>query len=298
MNTHYVLIDFENVQLASLELLTAEYFKVVVFVGASQNRVPFEVAAALQEFGVRAKYVKVSAKGPNALDFHIAYYLGRLAAAEPTAHFHVISKDTGFDPLVEHLRSQQISVRRVASIAGTLPVEAPAKPVAQSTMSGIPQMILGLGVTLPQPAVIPTSSTAIALPARAAIQSATKPVCLRSVNAVTRPAVIVAVQPTVNVTSKPMKAKSFKEQLAVIVARLRKVPSNRPRTIEALCHSIKSWLGQQVSEAEVAKLVQSLKSQKYLRVTDAKKLEYEFAQRSVASTSGLTQKVKTTLPST
>jgi len=40
MRTNYVLIDFESVQTTSLELLTKEHFKVIVFVGANQGKLP------------------------------------------------------------------------------------------------------------------------------------------------------------------------------------------------------------------------------------------------------------------
>ena len=66
MRTNYVLIDFENVQPESLEQLTNDHFKVIVFVGASQVKLPFEVAASLQELGSRAEYVKISGNGSNA----------------------------------------------------------------------------------------------------------------------------------------------------------------------------------------------------------------------------------------
>ena len=48
MATNYVLIDFENVQPNNLEILSNHPFKVFVFVGASQAKIPFELAAALQ----------------------------------------------------------------------------------------------------------------------------------------------------------------------------------------------------------------------------------------------------------
>jgi hypothetical protein len=102
-----VLIDFENIQPSSLEALTHDHFRVLVFVGANQTRVPFEIAAAIQRMGESAEYIKISGNGPNALDFHIAYYIGKLASQEPGAYFHIISKDTGFDPLVQHLEREE-----------------------------------------------------------------------------------------------------------------------------------------------------------------------------------------------
>src|SRR5688572_26527427 len=117
MRTNVVLIDFESVQPDSLAPLGEDHFKVLVFVGSSQSKLPFEVAASLQQLGERAEYIKISGNGPNALDFHIAYYLGQLAAADSTAYFHIISKDTGFDPLIQHLKSKGVFAGRVKSIA-------------------------------------------------------------------------------------------------------------------------------------------------------------------------------------
>ena len=96
----------------SLAVLEEEHFRVIVFVGAGQAKVPFEVAAALQRMGGKAEYVKISGNGRNALDFHIAFYIGQLAAQDPAAYFHVISKDGGFDPLVQHLKSKKIFCSR------------------------------------------------------------------------------------------------------------------------------------------------------------------------------------------
>lgn len=108
MKTNYVLIDYENVQPEAMTALNEEHFKVIVFVGANQTKVSFEVASALQQMGTRAEYVRISGNGSNALDFHIAFYIGQLAAQEPEAYFHIVSKDTGFDPLIQHLKARKI----------------------------------------------------------------------------------------------------------------------------------------------------------------------------------------------
>jgi hypothetical protein len=106
LRTNFVLIDFESVRPEALDPLAQEHFKVIVFVGANQAKVPFEVASALQRMGSKAEYVKITGNGPNALDFHIAYYIGQLAASEPTAYFHIISKDQQF-PLSEKVLTYQ-----------------------------------------------------------------------------------------------------------------------------------------------------------------------------------------------
>lgn len=116
MRTNIVLIDFESVQPASLGALAADHFKLKVFVGATQNKLPFDLVTAMQRMGERAEYVKIAGVGPNALDFHIAYYIGRISCDEPEAFFHIISKDTGFDPLVQHLKDQRIFCGRWPSL--------------------------------------------------------------------------------------------------------------------------------------------------------------------------------------
>jgi hypothetical protein len=108
LRPNIVLIDLESVQPASLGLLAPDYFRVKVFVGATQSKLSFEMAAAMQQMGERAEYIKIAGVGKNALDFHIAYYIGRTAAQQPETFFHIISKDTGFDPLIQHLKEQKI----------------------------------------------------------------------------------------------------------------------------------------------------------------------------------------------
>jgi hypothetical protein len=116
VRSNVVLIDFENVQPASLKALEQEHYRVVVFVGATQAKLPFEIVSAIQRMGDRAEYVRISGIGPNALDFHIAFYIGQYAAQDPTAFFHIISKDAGFDPLILHLKTKHIYSARSESV--------------------------------------------------------------------------------------------------------------------------------------------------------------------------------------
>ena len=96
MRTNFVLIDSENVKPEYIEKLNHEHFRVVVFVGAHLTRLDFPTVKAVQALGVNGSYVQISSHGPSALDFHIAYYIGKLSAEHPNAYFHIISKDKGF----------------------------------------------------------------------------------------------------------------------------------------------------------------------------------------------------------
>ena len=131
MKTNYVLIDFENVQPKNLELLKGHGFKVIVFVGSKQVKISFDLAFAMQSLGADADYVKIEGNGPNALDFHIAFYIGNISAKDPDCYFHIISKDTGFDPLIKHLKTRRIYAQREKDIS-----EIPLLKISNSKSMG------------------------------------------------------------------------------------------------------------------------------------------------------------------
>jgi hypothetical protein len=159
VKTNYVLIDYENVQPAALAVLDQEHFRIIIFVGAGQAKIAFEIAAALQQLGPRGEYVKISGNGSNALDFHIAFYIGQLAAHDPDAYFHIISKDTGFDPLISHLKSKKILACRsrdvtdipiVKAATATSPAEQLAVIITNLQQRGTakPRTVKTLGSTI------------------------------------------------------------------------------------------------------------------------------------------------------
>lgn len=117
MRTNYVLIDYENVQPKDVALLNGHPFKVLVFVGANQTKVPIDLVKTLQPLGGNVDYIAVSGSGRNALDFHIAFYLGDLVNKDPESSYHLISKDTGFDPLLKHLKSRGIRAHRCRGLS-------------------------------------------------------------------------------------------------------------------------------------------------------------------------------------
>lgn len=100
-----------------LALLKGGEFKVMIFVGATQAKLPTEFAIAAQSLGPSAEYVQIEGSGRNSLDFHIAYYIGSTSVVATSRESFVISKDTGFDPLLRHLKAKGISCRRLASIS-------------------------------------------------------------------------------------------------------------------------------------------------------------------------------------
>lgn len=150
MSTNYVLIDFENVQPSNLEILKQHPFKVLVFVGANQAKIPFDLATAMQTLGNAAQYIKITGTGKNALDFHIAYYMGELMAKDPSAHIHIITRDTGFDTLIKHLKSRGIKIQRERDLA-EIPVVRMSRATSSDDMvSAIVKNLAGRGQSRPR----------------------------------------------------------------------------------------------------------------------------------------------------
>jgi PIN domain-containing protein len=126
------LIDFENVRTIDLSPL-APGARVLIFVGRSQNSIPFSLATTAQRLGSNLEWVKIEGDGKNNLDFHIAFHLGRLATEHPDARFFIVSKDKGFDALIRHVQARQIRCQRIDSVsiqsrasAALTPIAAPA----------------------------------------------------------------------------------------------------------------------------------------------------------------------------
>lgn len=117
MKTQVILVDWENVQPELLPALNLEGTRVLVFIGPQQTKLPFAMVQAVQMLGTRAQYVQVSKQGNDALDMHIAFYIGKLSAELPDAYFHIIAKDRDYDPLVAHLKAMKIGSAKWPDLA-------------------------------------------------------------------------------------------------------------------------------------------------------------------------------------
>jgi PIN domain len=256
MKINYILIDYENVQPKNLALLAAEHFRVVVFVGQAQQSVPIGLATALQSFGKRAGYVRISGNGPNALDFHIAYYIGRLVSQDKTAYLHIISKDTGFDPLIAHLRERGIEIRRWPGLenipilrAQTL-AASPGSPLARSDAPG-------------------AAASPVALNAASASQATTS---IRAVASAATPRSATPIPPAPMPAAMPPAAAAPATPTDTVIAHLRKMAKNLPGNEKALRAAVGSWL-QKHDGGVRERVMQELRSRKVVRI-DASGIHY------------------------
>ena len=135
----YIFIDFENLSLQTIPD-HADIQKVFLFAGEKQNKVSLDIAESMQKLGPKAEVIRMKGAGKNALDFHIAYYLGKVSHADPKGIFKIVSKDKGFDPLVEHLVSKGIRCSRVENLSA----KAPDRKGLEEMISGFAEHVRGL----------------------------------------------------------------------------------------------------------------------------------------------------------
>ena len=100
----YAFIDYENIH--SLDNLNLHlYERIFLFLGANQPTVQLS-----EKFNDELNFTLITIKNiaKNNLDFHIAYYLGKMdMQTDKNIEFCVISKDNGYSGICEFIQNQR-----------------------------------------------------------------------------------------------------------------------------------------------------------------------------------------------
>lgn len=115
MSSTLIIVDFENVQNIS-DLSNFEDVDIKIIVGNNQNKIALETVQLLQKFGSSLDWIQVPGQGKNALDFFVAYFLGKHIQENKYQKYFIISKDTGYDPLIEYLKELSNKIERLINI--------------------------------------------------------------------------------------------------------------------------------------------------------------------------------------
>ncbi len=138
----WAFIDYENVgSLGKVDLST--YEGVIVFLGAKQPKLDFTD----KKYDTPINFVAVQLKAcqANNLDFHLAYYLGKFdGQAEKSVVFEVISNDTGFSPLIAHIKVSERSCKQVKVAGATGDTQKLIKSLSAKPKEERPQTVTGL----------------------------------------------------------------------------------------------------------------------------------------------------------
>lgn len=139
----HILIDFENTQpdVAQLHVLNPDDSHIWLFLGKNQQKtLPIELCEALCRFGQYVHFIRIAKTGKNALDFYLTYYLGQITAQDKDALICILSRDTGFDILVEHLESTQLcrGIIRLAALEDAAHLPGTTSTVGHTAGTGTP----------------------------------------------------------------------------------------------------------------------------------------------------------------
>ena len=214
---NHVFVDFENVHHVDLAVIGSKAISLTILVGAKQTKLDADLVVKLFEHAASVQLIRLTASDKNAVDFALTYYLGRAVLADPTAYFHIISKDTGYDPLIEHLQSRHVRVRRHNDFT-TLTFAAP-----------------------------PKAATAVPKPAK----------------------------PKATPTAPKAAAAQPPDPMKLVLDRLRKHTTNRPKKKKTLLSHLKANLGKEASEADATQLLEKLIKAGRIEIDDKESVIYQ-----------------------
>jgi len=220
----HVLLDYENVQPTEEELraMVPDAGQVWVFHGPHQRQVEQRFAS----YGANATAVPISKTGKNALDFHLSFYMGYIAARNSASAMVVVSNDKGYEPMLEHARAMGFAVRQ----------QGQAKPAASVRVPSAAKT-----GAAPKPAAKKAAAKKATAKKAGAKQSATKKTSAAPV------AKKVPAKKVTPATSLKVSADSIKK----ITDNLRKMGAKRPVKPASLRRALKSFLGAKTGDRSI-----------------------------------------------
>lgn len=290
MKKLHVLLDFENVQPSMDELaqLVPGGTDVWLFHGPHQ----LAQAQAIAATHACVMLVPRSGTGKNALDFHLAFYLGYVAAKNPDAQLVVVANDKGYDPMIAHASATLgFAVRRVGFKAPkaakkVAAKKAPAKQAVKAAKPAAPPATPAPAALAPAklappkkaPAKkaiakkVPAKTPASKAPAqKAAAKKATaKTAPPAKAPSAKAPAKKTAPKPATPLKAKPTPAPAVSaaaKTLARIQKGLAKMGSAAPHKVKPFLRHVGALLGQGSTAEQIDAVVAGLEAAGTVRVT-------------------------------
>ncbi len=114
------LIDYENVNASGLEGIKKlnDDDKVKIFYSDRIKSIPFARSVEMIQSKAEIEFIETRKVAKNYLDFQLSTYLGYLIGRGENGCVFVISKDTGFDSVVDFWKARNIKICRQENILG------------------------------------------------------------------------------------------------------------------------------------------------------------------------------------
>ena len=133
-NNRLYLVDYENVSdagLVGVNQLSANDL-VIIFYGSKVKSIAYESLIAITDSAANIEHMKAEKTAKNYLDFQLTTYLGYKLGQNSYSEIYVISKDSGFDAVVDFWSQRGYSIKRQEAIVVT---EKSAKKQANNKAS-------------------------------------------------------------------------------------------------------------------------------------------------------------------
>lgn len=256
MKEVHVLVDYENVQPTMEELLKLAPHLTDVWLFHRPNQI--KRAEQLQAAHARVTLVPHSGEGKNALDFHLSFYLGYVAAKHPTANLMVIANDKGYDSMIGHATLLGFTAVRVG-------FDAKKAPVARKQASPPAKKVAAKKAAMKR---VPAKKVTAAPSGRKAEAAAAKVPAAKKAPAKKAPAKKTSAKKVSAVKPAPGKAAPNPADKVLVRAKtaLDKMGKNRPTKLAALLRHLKSIVGQEATHADADALSRRLQDAKVIQV--------------------------------
>ncbi len=252
MSELHVLVDYENVQptLEELVKLAPGFTDIWLFHGPHQVK----PAAQFQARHKRITLVPVSKIGKNALDFHLAFYLGYVAAKHPDAHLVVVANDMGYDPMIAHAQLLKFIVKRVGHMG---------KPKGMRKLPASAAAAKGSRAVKPAP-------TKKATPAKAPVakKAAAKKVAVKKTPAkkVAAKKVKTTKPEAAKVASQPKAVSAASKELNRIKSSLAKMGDKVPHKLKSFQRHVGNLLGKGATTEQIDSVAKKLEKAGVIRI--------------------------------
>lgn len=107
-----VFIDLENISKIDDSYLSS-HTKIYIMVGKGQEKRSLDLLKEKYEKVEAIELIKVNGSGNNALDFFIAFYLGKYYDDFKNSKIIIYTKDGGYEPLKNHLLEKNVNIIRL-----------------------------------------------------------------------------------------------------------------------------------------------------------------------------------------
>ncbi|MCR5418746.1 MAG: hypothetical protein K6E84_07515 [Lachnospiraceae bacterium] len=113
------LVDYENTGvrgIAGIEGLRSTD-RLIILYGPKTGSVPFEDMVKMTSSPAAVEFIRTTKTAKNYLDFQLTTYLGYLVAQRAAEKYYIISRDSGFDSVLDFWQEKGIRIERYVNLS-------------------------------------------------------------------------------------------------------------------------------------------------------------------------------------